>query len=150
MHRPLTLAALLGAILLIAGPGSASAATRSFDMWTSAELTAGRAHAYGVVDWETSRRVTVRGRLNDVCNGQNPGDGHGAYLRATFVFDNGATRQLSAKDTTGCRNPDGVDVWLSQDIPSSRSIRAVRLYLYEYDAQRNSTADTASKRILEP
>ncbi len=147
MQRPLVLAALIAA-LFTAGASPASAATRQFDIWTSTDLTFGRAHTYGVVDFEYSTRVTVRGRLNDVCNGDSSGDGHGAYLRATFVLDNGNTRVLSAKDTTGCRNPDGVDVWLALDAP--RAVRAVRLYLYEYDAQRNSTADTAEKRIQAP
>ena len=55
---------------------------------------------------------------------------------------------LNAKDTTGCQNPDGVDVWLALDAP--REIQAVRLYLYEYDAQRNSTADLANKTIKAP
>jgi len=146
MQRPLLLTALIAG-LLFAGASPASAATRQFDMWTSADATVGRAHAYGAVDFEF-HRVTVRGRLNDVCNGDSPGDGHGAYLRATVVLDNGNTRVLNAKDTTGCRNPDGVDVWLVFDAP--RAIRAVRLYLYEYDAQRNSTADTANKTIKAP
>ncbi len=145
MRRPLILTALLAG-LLSAGAAPASAATREFDMWTSTDATLGRAHAYGSVDFEY-HHVTVRGRLNDVCN-SSPGDGHGAYLRATVVLDNGNTRVLSAKDTTGCQNPDGVDVWLAFDAP--REIRAVRLYLYEYDAQRNSTADTANKTIKAP
>jgi hypothetical protein len=146
MQRPFLLTALLAG-LLFAGASPASAATRQFDMWTAADATVGRAHAYGVVDFEYSSRAVVRGRLNDVCNG-SAGDGHGAYLRATVVLDNGNTRVLSAKDTTGCQNPDGVDVWLVFDAP--RAIRAVRLYLYEYDAQRNSTADTANKTIKAP
>ena len=79
MPRLLLLTALVAGLLLT-GAGPASAATRQSDMWTSSELTPGRAHAYGVVDFEYSTRVTVRGRLNDVCNGDNPGDGHGAYL----------------------------------------------------------------------
>ena len=144
MRRPLMFTALLMG-LFIAAP--ASAATRQFDFWTSSELTPGRAHTYGTVDFSYSH-VTVSGRLNDVCNGDSAGDGHGAYLRVTFIFDNGNTRTLSAKDTTGCQNADGVDVWLSEDAP--RPIQAVRLYLYEYDADRNSTADTATRRIKAP
>ena len=112
MRRPLIVTTLLTGLLL-AGAGSASAATRNFDVWTSKDLTAGRAHTYGVADFEYSSRVTVRGRLNDVCEA----DGHGAYLRVTFVFDNGNTRVQSAKDTTTCSNPDGVDFWLTQDAP---------------------------------
>src|SRR6478752_5183013 len=132
MRSPL-IAFTLTAGLLLAGAGPASAATRAFDVWTSKDLTQGRAHTYGSVDFEPSR-VTVRGRLNDVC----PADGHGAYLRATFVLDNGTTRQLSAKDTTTCANADGVDIWLSLNVPGS-TVKAVKLYLYEYDADRNST-----------
>src|SRR4051794_38514602 len=143
--RALLVAITLLSALLLVGAGSASAATRDFDVWTSTDLTPGRAHTYGVVDWQFSSRVTVRGRLNDVC----PGDGHGAYLRATFILDNGATRQLSAKDTTGCTNSDGVDISLTVD-SGPRIIVAVKLYLYEYDAERDSTADTATKRINAP
>jgi hypothetical protein len=145
MRRPLILTTLMSGLLL-AGAGPASAATRAFDIWTSKDLTQGRAHAYGSVDFVSSYRVTVSGRLNDVC----PADGHGAYLRATFVLDNGNTRQLSAKDTTTCSNADGVDVWLTQDVSYPRRITAVRLYLYEYDAQRNSTADDIQKTIKAP
>lgn len=142
MRRPLIATTLLSGLLL-AGASPASAATKAFDVWTSKDLTQGRAHTYGTVEATYSSRVTVRGRLNDVC----PGDGHGAYLRVTFVFDNGGTRTQSASDTTGCSNADGVDFWLTQDAPSGRSIKAVRLYLYERDADRNSVADTAEKRI---
>jgi hypothetical protein len=150
MRRPLILTALITGLLL-AGATPASAATRQFDMWTSSDLTPGRAHAYGKVEFQYSSRVTVSGRLNDVCNGNHPGDGHGAYLRVTVVLDNGKTRSQTAKDTTGCRNPDGVDFWIVEEINfSPRTIRAVRLHLYEYDAERNSTADTADKRIKAP
>ena len=145
MRRPLLATTLISGLLL-AGAGPASAATRAFDVWTSKDLTEGRAHTYGSVDFVTPYRVTVSGRLNDVC----PADGHGAYLRVTFVLDNGNTRQLSAKDTTTCSNADGVDVWLTQDVSSTRRITAVKLYLYEYDAQRNSTADDVVKTIKAP
>jgi hypothetical protein len=145
MRRPLLATTLISGLLL-AGAGPAAAATRQFDMWTSRDLTQGRAHAYGVVDFVNSYQVTVRGRLNDVCEA----DGHGAYLRVTFFLDNGNTRQLSAKDTTTCSNADGVDIWLTQDLPYVHKITAVKLYLYEYDAQRNSTADTTEKRIKSP
>jgi hypothetical protein len=142
MRRPLIATTLLAGLML-AGAGPASAGTRAFDVWTTKDLTQGRAHTYGDVEWTSQSRVTVRGRLNDVC----PADSHGAYLRATFVFDNGGTRVQSAKDTTTCANADGVDIWLTQDAPSGRSIKAVKLYLYEYDTARSSTADYAEKRI---
>ena len=120
-------------------------------MWTSSDLTPGRAHAYGTVEFTGESRVVVSGRLNDVCNGNNPGDGHGAYLRVTVVLDNGNTRVQTAKDTTGCRNPDGVDVWIVTEIDYyPRTIRAVKLHLYEYDAERKSTADYTDKRIKTP
>ena len=145
MHRPLTVIALMLG-LIAAGAGSASAATRKFDVWTAADYTPGRAHTYGVVDFQFGNEVTVRGRLNDVC----PGDGHGAYLRVTFVLDNGTTRVLSTKDVTGCRNEDGVDFALTQTVSADHMIKAVKLHLYEYDADRNSLADTADKRIPRP
>ncbi len=43
-----------------------------------------------------------------------------------------------------------MDFWLSLNVPSGRTVKAVKLYLYEYDADRNSTADTAEKRIAAP
>jgi hypothetical protein len=144
MHRfPALTAVTLGLIAVGAAP--ASAETRRFDVWTATSYTPGRAHAYGSVEFSGSA-ATVRGRLNDVC----PKDGHGAYLRVTFVLGNGDTRQLSAKDTTGCSNADGVDITLHQAVAAGRTIRAVRLHLYEYDADRNSIADTADRRIRNP
>jgi hypothetical protein len=150
MPRSFTVAALvLGLGAAAAAP--ASAANRQFDLWTGTSYTPGRAHTYGVVEFNMPWAVTVRGRLNDVCNGNNPGDGHGAYLKVTFVLDNGATRERGpVADQTGCRNADGVDVSITQHVARDRTIRAVRLHLYEYDADRNSTADTADKRIRRP
>ena len=143
MPRPLTVSALtLG--LIAAGAGPASAATRPFDLWTAADYTVGRAHTYGEVEF-SAPYTTVRGRLNDVC----PKDGHGAYLRVVFILDNDTTRVQSAKDVSGCTNPDGIDFAFGLD-PHPREVKAVRLHLYEYDADRNSTADTADKRINRP
>ncbi len=142
MIRPLIVVAIaLG--LVATGASPASAATRQFDVWTEDSLTAGRAHTYGTVEWFSSSIVTVRGRLNDVC----PKDGHGAYLRVTFVLANGATRRHVRKDTTGCTNADGVDFVVHQEVAGGNPIRVVRLHLYEYDAEKNSVADTADRRI---
>ena len=125
--------------LLLAGAGPASAATRAFDVWTSKDLTQGRAHTYGSVNFEefvsghgerpAQRRLSRRTATAPTCARRS------SWTTGTRV-------KLSAKDTTTCANADGVDVWLSPGGPvAGARITAVRLYLYEYDAERNSTAD---------
>jgi hypothetical protein len=142
MRRSFTLSALVAGLVAAAAGPAAAAPVKSFDIWTGTDFTPGRAHAYGKVDMSSDVNVKVSGRLNDVC----PKDGHGAYLRATFVLDNGGTRTQTAKDTTNCTNEDGVDFSFQQLTPS-HVIVAVKLHLYEYDADKNSTADITDKRI---
>ena len=71
MQRPLLLTALLAGLLL-AGASPASAATRQFDMWTSTEATLGRAHAYGVVDFQYSTSVMIRAASMTFATGTAP------------------------------------------------------------------------------
>jgi hypothetical protein len=142
MHRSLLTLAATGA-LLAAAPAADAAVTRTFDFRTGTSITEGHAHAWGHVTFQ-GRRVSVTGRLNDVC----PGDGLGAYLDAlVYVRGSGAVTSAAFKDVGKCGDPNGVAI--SLDYGGARAVTAVKLILRERDQQGQRWGDGSRTLVVD-
>ena len=132
-------------LLFVAAAATAEAApVKNFDVFAGKVETRGDAHGYGYIKWfDRGRRVTVAGRINDLC----PGDGHSGQVWILANYSRGYQRVVAyPKDSAGC---EGRGKKFKNTSPSlaAGKITYVRVCVWEVDqdADPDSRGDQTCK-----
>ena len=119
---------------------AASADAKGYDLWTATKITDGKAHGYGNVTFPAAKRFHVKGRINDICDG----DGYGAYIEFKINFRGGGYARNLRKDTEGCK-AGGKGYEFGHKFP--KRIKSVGITVAEIDADTGELGDFKRKLI---